>query len=309
MLHTLGAILLVVVVPMAVLYLLVGELGAGAMLMGFLFGVVGCKIGGTRRMLYLAPAIALAAGLGSFTAYDWSWVALLGVAGAVMGAGIGFGWLPPLLMLPFSALFVIPGASGRDAVIYGVIVGIATLYAAVLARRSGIPEVVEGQHQPPSIAVGMAVVFGMALAGAAAIGVALGWTEPYWVPEPILVLGLYIIMGTRDRIRGKAIGTAAGAIATIPVAIVSPPGKIIALIAAVAFVLALTQSKTYWLSYGLYTFSIILALSAPGHVGTEAAHRGSEILGGIGILVVGLALIHALDNWLTKRHPRFELVV
>ena len=44
--------------------------------------------------------------------------------------------------------------------------------------------------------------------GSAAIGVALGWTEPYWVPEPMLILVLYIITGKRDRIRGKAIGTA-----------------------------------------------------------------------------------------------------
>jgi hypothetical protein len=28
-------------------------------------------------MLYLAPAIGLAAGLGAFTAYDWWWVGLL----------------------------------------------------------------------------------------------------------------------------------------------------------------------------------------------------------------------------------------
>ena len=36
-----------------------------------------------------------------------------------------------------------------------------------------------------------------------AIGVALAWTEPYWVPEPILILALYILIGKRDRIRGK----------------------------------------------------------------------------------------------------------
>jgi hypothetical protein len=50
----------------------------------------------------------------------------------------------------------------------------------------------------------VAVVFGVALGGAAAVGVALGWTEPYWVPEPIVILVLYILMGKRERIREKA---------------------------------------------------------------------------------------------------------
>lgn len=57
-------------------------------------------------MLYLAPAVGLAAGLGAGTAYDWWWVILLTVLGVVAGGGIGFGWFPPLLMLPFAAMFV-----------------------------------------------------------------------------------------------------------------------------------------------------------------------------------------------------------
>lgn len=44
---------------------------------------------------------------------------------------------------------------------------------------------------------------------------ALGWTEPYWVPEAIVLLVLYILMGKRERIREKAIGTALGVIAVI----------------------------------------------------------------------------------------------
>ena len=36
----------------------------------------------------------------------------------------------------------------------------------------------------------MAVLFGLVLGATAAIGVALDWTEPYWVPETVLVLVL-----------------------------------------------------------------------------------------------------------------------
>ena len=143
---------------------------------------------------------------------------------------------------------------------------------------------------------------------AAAIGVALGWTEPYWVPEPVLILVLYILMGKRDRIRGKAIGTALGVAAAIPVAIISPSCAVLASARrTVAFVLALTQSKTYWLMYGLYTFSLVLLLAAPGQVGFEAEERGFQILVGIGLLVVGLFIVHALATWLSKREPQAEL--
>jgi hypothetical protein len=45
----------------------------------------------------------------------------------------------------------------------------------------------------------------------------------------------------------------------------------------------------------------------PGKVGTEAAHRSAEILAGIGILVVALAILQPLSTWLAKRYPIPEL--
>ena len=188
MIHILGAALVAVVLPVVLMHALLGELGARAMVIGLLLGVIGSKLGGTRRMLYLAPAVGIAAGLGAITAYHWSWVVLLAVVGVIAGAGMRFGWLPSLLMLTFAATFPIATSSAKDAAAYGAIAGIATLYGVVLARRFKAPEVVEGQRVSLPVAVGVAVVFGIALGGAAAIGVALGWTEPYWVPEPIIIL-------------------------------------------------------------------------------------------------------------------------
>ena len=114
-------------------------------------------------------------------------------------------------------------------------------------------------------------------------------------------------MGKRERIREKALGTALGAVAAIPLAIVGLPAWAISALTAVALVLAFWQYKRYWLYYAFWTFAVILALSPPGQVGTEAAHRGSEILVGIGILVVALAIMHALGNWLNKHYPQPEL--
>ena len=286
---------------------IIGEFAAAAMFVGLLLGVVGSKIGGTRRMLYLAPAMGVAAGLGAFTAYDWWWVALLAGVAVIAGAGIGFGWFAALLMLPYIATFVTPVSSGKHAVVYGVIAAIATGYGVVVARRFGAPKVVEGQRLPLPVAAATAIVFGVVLGASAAIGVALGWSEPYWVPEPVLVLVLYVIMGRRERIRGKAIGTAVGVAAAAVVAVVAPSAWVLTALAAVAFVLAITQAKRYGLMYGLYTFSLVLALAAPARIGVEAEERGVQILAGVGLLVVGLVILESLGRWLTKRYPQPEL--
>lgn len=302
--HVIGAVLVVVVLPVVLMDILVGSFGANAMFMGLVYGVVGGKVGGTRRMFYLAPVVGVAAGFGAFTAYEWWWVVVLGILGVIAGTGMRWGWLPPLLMLPFAATFATPTSSGGHAVVYGVIAGIATLYGVALARRFKAPEIVEGQRVSPSQAVMVATVFGVLLAASASIGVALGWTEPYWVPEPILLLVLYVIQGKRERIQEKAIGTALGAAAAVPVAIAAPPQWVITVIASGSFILAIIEyKKSYWIYYSFYTFAFVLALSSPGNVGTEAAHRGSEILVGIGLLVIGLAIVHALGGWLAKRYP------
>lgn len=261
MVNILAAVLVGVVLPVVIVGALVGHFGASAMFTGLLWGVLGTKLGGTRRMLYLAPVVGIEAGLGAGTAYDWWWVALLTVLGVVAGGGIRFGWFPPLLMPLFAAMFVTPLSSAENAVIIGVISAIGALYGVVLARRFGAPQVVEGERQPLRQAVAVAVVFGVVLGGAAAIGVASGWSEPYWVPEPILILTLYVLLGKRERIQEKAIGTAVGASAAIVVAILAPPPEVIGAIALVAFLLALTQLKTYWLYYSLYTFALVLAPS------------------------------------------------
>jgi Fusaric acid resistance protein-like len=305
--HVLGAVLVGVGLPALVVGLLIGEFAAYALLVGVLLGGVGAKLGGTHRMLVLTPAMGVVAGLGALTAYDWWWAALLASTGILTGAGIGFGWLAPLLMVPYAATFVSPAPSARDALIYGVVVAIGTLYGIVIARRFGAPDVVDGQRLPLPTAVVVAVVSGAVLGGAAAIGVALGWTEPYWVPEPVLILALYIVIGKRDRIRGKAIGTSLGVAAAVPVALLDPPAWVLTVVGTIAFVLALTQAEKYWLMYGMYTFALVLLLAAPGQVGAEATERGFQILVGVGLLVVGLIVMHALGGWLSKRHPQPEL--
>ena len=307
-LHIVGAVVVVLVLPALLIDAFVGKLGVSAMFTGVLLGAVGAKLGGTHRMLYVAPALGVAGGLGAYTAYDWWWVALLAAAGVIAGAGIRFGWFAALLMVPYAATFVTPVSTVTDALIYGAILTIASLYGVVLARRFGAPKIVDGDRLAPRVAAGVAGMFGLVLGASAAIGVALGWTEPYWVPEPVLILVLYIIMGKRDRIRGKALGTALGIAAAVPIAIISPPQAVLTTLGIVAFIIALTQAKkTYWLMYGLYTFSLVLLLSAPGKVGFEAEERGVEILVGIGLLVIGLAVVHALAAREAKRHPQPEL--
>ena len=58
--------------------------------------------------------------------------------------------------------------------------------------------------------------------------------------------------------------------------------------------------------YGLYTFSLVMLLASPGEVGFEAEGRGFQILAGVVLLVLGLAVVHALATWLLKREPQPE---
>ncbi len=88
--------------------------------------------------------------------------------------------------------------------------------------------------------------------------------------------------------------------------LVSPPEWVLTAIGVVAFVVALTQAKTYWLMYGLYTFGFVMLLAAPGQVGFEAEERGFQILAGVALLVLGLAVVHVLATWLSKREPQRE---
>ena len=304
--QVIGALVVGVVLPALLVGWLVGEFGVAAMLTGLLLGSVGAKIGGSRRMLYLSAGVGIAAGVGAFTAYHWTWVALLTLVGLIAGGGIRFGWLPAMLMIPYAATFVTPVSTVVDAVIYGVILTLGTLYGVVIARRFGAVAAVDGDRLALPVATVVAVVFGAVLGGSAAIGVALGWTEPYWVAEPVLILVLYIIIGKRERIREKAIGTALGAAATIPVVILSPPAQVLHVVGGVAFVVALTQTKRYWLMYAIYTFALILLLAAPGQVAHETEERGFQILVGIGLLVIGLIIVHRLGGLLAKRYPQPE---
>ena len=55
-----------------------------------------------------------------------------------------------------------------------------------------------------------------------------------------------------------------------------------------------------------YTFSLILLLAAPGQVAYETEQRGFQILVGIGLLVIGLIIIHRVGGFLAKRYPQPE---
>ena len=127
------------------------------------------------------------------------------------------------------------------------------------------------------------------------------------MPEPILILIVYVLVDKREKIPEKAIGTAVGVILVVPVAIAALPAWAVYVLAGAAFLLAFWQHKRYWRFYALYTFALVLVLAPPGQAGSEAAHRGIEILIGIALLAVGLTILYPLGTWQSKRHPQPEL--
>jgi len=305
--HILGMVVIGVLVPAAVVGILVGALGVSALFTGVLWGALGAKLGGTRRMTYVAPVVGVVAGLGAYTAYDWWWAGLLAGSGVISGVGFRFGWFPVLLMAPFAATFVTPTSAGSDAVIFGVVVAVGAGYGIVIVRRFGVPPVVEGDRYSWPVTTVIALAFGGVLGAAAGLGVALSWSEPYWVPEPVLILVMYILMGRRERIRGKALGTACGAAAAVVVALLTPPTWVLTALTLLAFLAAVMQRQVYWRMYGLYTFSLVLYFATPGDVAFVAEQRGFQILAGVGLLVIGLVALHAVGDRLARRYPQPEL--
>ena len=118
---------------------------------------------------------------------------------------------------------------------------------------------------------------------------------------------IYVLMGNRERIKEKAFATAPGAAAAVVVAIIAPPPWILTMLAVIALVLAVMQRATYWRMYGLYTFALVLDLAAPGDVAFEAEERGFQILAGIALLIMGLAILHAVAGRVARRYPQPEM--
>jgi hypothetical protein len=268
-----------------------------------LWGALGAKLGGTRRITYVTPAIGVVAGLGAYTAYDWWWAALLAATGIIAGLGFRFGWFPTLLIAPFAATFVTPTSAGTDAVIFGIIVAVGSGYGIVIVRRFGVPPVIEGERYSWPVTGVIALAFGGVLGAAAGLGVALSWSEPYWVPEPVLILVMYILMGRRERIRQKTVATACGAAAAVVVAALAPPTWLMSALGLLAFLAAAMQRQNYVRMYGLYTFALVLYFATPGDVAYVAEQRGIQILAGIGLLFLGLLASNAVGDRLARAYP------
>lgn len=302
----LGMLVIGAVIPAVVVGVLVGALGVSALFTGVLWGGLGAKLGGTRRMTYVVPAVGVAAGLGSYTAYDWWWAGLLAATGLLSGLGFRLGWFPVLFMAPFAATFVTPTSAVSDAVIFGTVVAVGTGYGIVIVRRFGVPPIIEGDRYSWRVTAVIALMFGGVMGAAAGLGVAWSWSEPYWVPEPVLILVMYVLMGRRERIREKALGTASGAAAAVVIAILAPPTWVLTALTLLAFLAALMQRQVYWRMYGLYTFALVLYFATPDDVAFVAEQRGLQILAGIGLLALGLIAVHAVADRLALRYPQPE---
>ena len=218
MIHILGAALVGVVLPVVVLYALLGNSAPGRCSIGLMVGVIGSKLGGTRRMLYLAPAVGIAGGTGADHRLPLVvGPVLLAVVAVIAGAGMLFGWLPSLLMLTFAATLPrVATSSGRSR--GGVRRHRCDSHA--VRRRAGAPfQGARGGRGPAGVPAGCGqrgdrVRHRAGRRGGDRRGP--GLDRALRVPEPILLLLLYILMGKtradtgkgdRHRARGHRRGT------------------------------------------------------------------------------------------------------
>ena len=219
-------------------------------------------------MVFVAPMLGVAAGLGAFTAYDWWWAALLASVGVIAGAGIGFGRAvddPVCRHLRDSGVLGdgrsdLRGHRDRDSLRHR--------HRPPVRRargRRGIPPVpASGRERGDRVRrrlgwrrgdrCGTGLDRAVLGSGADSHTGALH-PDRKARPDPgkrpsVRRSGLPRRYPWRSSIRQQVLGA----------------------VAAIAFVLAFTLAK-YWLMYGLYTFSVVLFLASPAKLATSRGTR------------------------------------
>ena len=208
--------------------------------------------------------MGLAAGLGAFTAYDWWWAALLATVGVIAGAGIGFGWFAPLLMVPYAATFVDAGSlceerdrlrrhrRDRDPLRRGARASVTAFPRLWMA--SGSP------HPSQPSAVGFGAVMAASASNSASRSDGRSRTGfPSLCSSSCCPSSWGSATGYAGRLcSARRPGSPPRYSWRL---CFDPPGWVLTALGVVVFVVALTQAKTYWLMYGLYTFALVMLLA------------------------------------------------
>lgn len=292
---TLGVVL---IVPVMLAFLVAGPPAAGGAALGSLFGfLLALMTGFLRAAAFLVP-ILLAASLAAILTGTVWWVVGLGLIGLLTGILSSRGLLLPMAIMGVAWSVTRPTDPASDLVVLMLFASISGAYAIALARRMGIPAIVD---QPP-VAASRAILTGVGLGLAAVLaGVAAqNWDNDnaYWLPMTIFALSIPAPgVGLAQRATSRVVGTAAGVAAAITVAVVVDVALVGYLLAFCAMVLALAVPTPRWFNAACVAGAIVLVLSPT----SESVAIGGSRLSATALaaaIVVAVGGVLALVAWL-----------
>ncbi|UJP40401.1 FUSC family protein [Cellulomonas palmilytica] len=283
-----GAALLIAVllVPTLAAGALVGGVGGlGAAAAGAIYGLILALRAGWRTALALVPVLALAT-VGTVLAHGspW-WVAWLGVLGLATGLAARAGLMGPVALVCAGAASVQPGSGSRFVVVLCAVA--ASVYAALVARRVGVPPSRSARRVPTRDALSLGLVAG--LGSAAAAWLADTWDAPhaYWLPVTVFLL----LVPQKGSLGAAVLARAAGTVLGIVVGVLAPLGDLPPVLHAVALVVLLVATLTWtsplWLNTALATVVLMRVLDPAGRGWAVGSERLVAVVGAVVVVLVG----------------------
>jgi uncharacterized membrane protein YccC len=230
-------------------------------------------------------------------------LAVLGLLTGVLGMR---GLLIPFAFMGIAWSVSQPTDPAGDLLVLLLFAAIASTYAILLARRSGVPADTGSVSAIPRNAVVGGV--GLAIAAGLAGVIAQQWDNDnaYWLPMTVFLLaipapGAALSKRAVTRVVGTAVGV--GAAGLVSMATAAP-----ALDYALAFgalVLTLAIPDPRWFNAATTAFAIVLALTPTSGVDVGGSRLGATVAGAIIVVVIAgvLALVaRLLPETTTQRH-------
>ena len=285
-------------VPVVLAFLVAGPPAAGGAALGSLFGFLLALMTGLRLARAFLVPILLAASLAALLVDTVWWVVGIGLIGLLMGVLSSRGLLLPMAMIGIAWSVSRPTDPASDLVVVMVFAAVSGVYAIALARRMGVPRVVD----QPRVATSRAVLMGVGIGLAAVLaGVATqNWDNDnaYWLPMTIFILGIPAPgVGLTRRATSRVVGTAVGVAVAVTTSVLVQIAIVDYLLAFAALVVALAMPTPRWFNAACVSGAIVLALSPTSEsVAIGGSRIGATALAAVIVLAVGgvLALVARL---------------
>lgn len=278
------------VLPGVVGLALGGPVGAPALVVGVLVGLLGSISSGSVIAVRVVPFAAAAFALGGLAVGTGWWIVVSFAFAVLAGYSVRWGTMPPFALAAIVAVTTksIDGVGAAAVGVAFVIVG--GMLGIQLTRRLGVPVEQRMTGESRAGALLSASVLSVAVAIGCTIAHFSDWPLGYWIPMTTLVVAQPTVEGRRQHTRDRLKGTLLGFVVLIPLALFDVPRPAVQVAAALAVLLILAVPTPYWLR-SLFTTVAVILVMAPREAVFEVAERrvlatllGVAILAAVGVV-------------------------